>query len=179
MYCPFCLFSLYLYNYLYFWVLIFYIFFVGFVDFEYFFGWWCGKGRHLENHHFFGFFLVLLPALLGQVGEILPWMSKEALVPGARPSQFALVAVPTPGNKCLIFLCLPNCVSLVILWPPSLHYFPLIGGSLPLVTHLPLLWRTLMIEPAPELAVEFTMVAIPARGWIVLLIIIHIGHIFG
>ena len=122
-----------------------------------FFGWWCGRECHLENHHFVFHFLLLLPALLGQVGEILPFMSEETLIPGARPSQLAATTICAPGRKCLV-LWLVNNLLVVPILPPRVHYLPLTGGGLALVLNLPLLGRPLVVKHAPKLAVEPTVI---------------------
>ena len=65
MYYLFGLFCLYLYNY-FFWILVFYSFFVGLIVLLFF---WLVLRERLPQHHFL-FYLLLLTALLGQVGEI-------------------------------------------------------------------------------------------------------------
>ena len=134
-----------------------------------YFFWWRGKILCLPHH--FLFCDLLLPALVGQVGEIhlvlMPqkavfshWALVPMLTPGSQgisPILMLLGAIPQHIILCLLPICLPKLISLVVEFLSILHCLPLVTGCLTLRTHLLLLWGLRMIKIAPVLTVENTI----------------------
>ena len=112
---------------------------------------WLVLRERMSQHHFLYFFL-LLPPLGRKVGEIL--MPQHTIFPHGAP-----LAVETPGGRldtlrgntpvtvplCSLPMWLLNSLPVVKLLPPTWHFLPLTGGSLPLrPTLLP--GRRLVVE---------------------------------
>ena len=116
------------------------------LDFLYFFWWWCEEYVHLENHHFLGFVVKLVPALEGLAGEILftivPQHAESALkavvvmpapgggdVPGASPAALPLALLSLPLLIAVFLLLL-----LLITTSSSSYYYYFLLSKLKLLS---------------------------------------------
>ena len=155
---------------MFFWDLVFLTFFVHFWIFYNFFGWWCGKECHLENHHFLGFFLLLVPSLLLQVGEIRVLVPEDTVLSHGTP-----LAVATPRRRldtlgrdtpvlmamCSRLMWTLNSPPLLKMLLPSGHLLPLAGGRLASRPALLPLGGLAVEEIAPTLSVVVCLSLLP------------------